>query len=90
MNIITNSKPRPILYWQNLTKEEQKEFDYTDKEDGSYFRYRNIVYTLADFLPAQHNKFKGWDGYLSDSFFSAILVSFSDDNDYVIVGTAYS
>ena len=32
---------------------------------------------------------KGWDGYISDSFFSGVLIKISDDNEEYQIGTYY-
>lgn len=54
MQIKTNGQARPVLYWYDLTKPEQVEFDYmkTDaaKEDGRFFRYKGAVYDLGEFV----------------------------------------
>lgn len=100
MNIVTNNQVRDILYWFQLTDREQSEFDYLDtetmRESASFFRYKNNVYDLGEFMRAEKiPEFEGWDGYSSDSFFSGILVKYPKDewgyiDDGVIVGHYYS
>lgn len=91
ITIKTNGRYRPTLTWEDLTPKEQKECDFTGKEYSSYFRYRNWVYTLEDFMRTNGNDtLNKWDGYLGDSFFSGILVKYSSCGDAVMVGTYYS
>ena len=97
MKIKTNHHFRPVLYWHDLTEAEQRENAdaYGESEDSSFFRYRNRVYDLCNFMHAEgytgrHELFPNWDGYHNDSFFSAVLVKFSDCGDAVKVGLALS
>ena len=99
--IRTNHKPRPVVYGFELTETERKEFDYLESIDDSQFiRFKGMVYDIGEFsriIPpgaprkqpteCQTIELQGWDGYLSDSFFSATLVKFVDDGESVIVGT---
>ena len=76
---------------QNTVK---KDFDWIDDsstaswDDELFINYRNSWYCLSDFM-SLHNKvynpnppdfMQGFDGYLSDSFFSGILIKLFDDN----------
>jgi hypothetical protein len=107
MNIVTNNVPRPVIDAWELTASEQEEFDYVNwpaieagEDSASFFRYKGQLYDLGEFtadygitrgsgLP---DEMKGWDGYMSESFFSAIVVKYvNEDGDWsVIVGTVYS
>ena len=78
IKIVTNNKTRPILYWEQLSKKEQGEFNFDMKEDAEYIRYRKQVYTLCDFTKCPPNII-GFDCALVDSFFSAIVVKFVGD-----------
>ena len=91
LTIKTNRRRRPVLSWEDLTPKEQKDFDFSAKEESSYFRYKDWVYTLEDFMRTNCNEsLSKWDGYLSDSFFSGILVRYEDGGYSVVVGTYYS
>jgi len=90
--IITNNQPRGLLYWEELTKEEQNEFGgvILNDEGVDFVKYKGTAYRLADFvvvpdLSAVH----GWDGVISDTFFSGILVKFTEDGEGVIMGRYY-
>lgn len=95
--IKTNNQPRSIIYGYELTEKEQAEFDYiNDIESAQFFRYRGNLYDLGEFMYIDRKReslpegFKHWHGYQSDSFFSGLLVKYTNDDDCVIVGTYYS
>lgn len=107
MKIITNNKPRHLIYGYELTEEEYRDFDYLG-EYGSdemqmeqFIRYKGELYYLGDFVRIEkpgesRNSFtvidfngnlKGWDGILTDSYFSGIVIKWADsDFESVIVG----
>jgi hypothetical protein len=97
LTIRTNNVPRPILDASELTLAEQAEFDYLDwaaleagNDSASFFRYKGHTYDLGEFQTTsrmpEFSPLRKWDGYLSDSFFSGIVVR-TDDDDQIIVGT---
>jgi hypothetical protein len=87
VKIVTNNHPRTILSWYDLTPAEQKEFDYLEEGEGSFFRYKNHVYDLGEFMRVDHTAISDkWKGYVSDSYFSGVLVRYTSDCDQVIVG----
>ena len=95
VTIKTNNKPRSIIYGYELTTKEKQEFDYLDDiESASFVRYKGQVYNLGEFLIITKNMpfyGSGWMGYLSDSFFSGLVIKYSPtDNETVIVGQYYS
>lgn len=103
--IRTNNVPRDVIDAYELTAAEREEFDYLDwpaidagTDGASFFRYRGQLYDLGEFsrdcgilrgsgLPAH---LSSWDGYSSDSFFSATVVRYVDNFERVIVGRVYS
>lgn len=99
LRIVTNHRPRDVLRWYDLTDKERAEFDYIDLEwkqdDAEFMRYLGSTYDLHDMergmggssMPEQ---FKGWDDYLSDTFFSGILIRWVDNGERVIAGRFYS
>ncbi len=100
MTIKTNNVPRDVVEAHELTEAERAEFDYLDWpaiEDGrgsaSFFRYKGEVYDLGEFEvwdnPASPTR-QNWDGFRSDSFFSAIVVRYVEDYERVVVGLALS
>ena len=99
VKIVTNNVPRDIVQAYELTEAERAGFDFIDwagVEEGTdsaeFFRYRGQLYYLESegrpaFAP-------GWDGYLSDSFFSGILFRFPvedgrPDYERIVIGRYY-
>ena len=91
LTIRTNNKPRPIIYWHELTEEQRKEFDFTSADGCSYVKYKSCIHCISEFMRVDGDSpLKGWHGYESNSFFSGTLVKFCEDTDYVIMGEYYS
>jgi hypothetical protein len=92
IEIITNNQERDIIYYFELNDEERAEFDYCNEFD-TFFRYKKETYHLGEFMTVQELRepaFNNWHGYCSDSFFSGMVVRYSEDNEHVIVGTYFS
>lgn len=106
MNITTDNVPRPVIDGWELTADERQEFDHLDwpaiwrgEDSAEFFRYKGQLYDLGEFttdygitrgsgLP---DSLKGWDGYRSDSFFSALVIRWADERlESVVVGLALS
>jgi hypothetical protein len=92
LEIKTNNIPRDILDGSELTLAEREEFAYLDwqaidsgTDSASFFRYKGETYDLGEFS-RDFGPFPTWDGYLSDSFFSGILVKYVENFERVIVG----
>ena len=100
IKITTNHVPRDIVYGFELSEKERQEFDYYDDEaldTAEFFRYKGQVYDLGDFMRIDGHddkEFASWNGYMSDSFFSGILVKWPRmdynpreiDTEHVIIG----
>jgi len=101
MPVVCNNVPRPIVDDYELTPKERSEFDYLNwaaiekgEDSASFFRYKGQLYDLNDFMVVPRNLpestiLKGWHGYISDSFFSGIVVKYCEDDDHVLVGRYY-
>jgi hypothetical protein len=94
ITIRTDGKWKEILYYWDLPAKWKKEFDWVNEDDGNmFFKYRGEYYALGNFMRFEYrdknlpSPFKGWDGYMSDSFFSGMLVKFDDSGDAVKVAT---
>lgn len=107
IRIVTNNVPRFTVDAYELTPGERAEHDYLNwpaidagEDSATFVRYLGHLYYLGDFtahygisrkarLP---DAFSGWDGYLSDSYFSGVLIRFPnpDDGDTVIMGRFFS
>jgi hypothetical protein len=101
MNIITNNVPRDIIDAWELNDTERKEFDYLNwqaieegNDSASFVRYRGDLIDLGQFMTTSElvgdNPLRGWHGYMSDSFFSGLIVRFTDDYESVVVGMYYT
>ena len=100
MKITTNHKSRDLLSYWDLTPKELKEFDYIEnmEEEGiaRFFRYRGSVYDTNEFMRIpdslhwQSEEIIKWHGYQSDSYFSGVLIRYSEDYEAVKVGFYFS
>jgi len=93
MNIITNNRPRPLACLLDLPEKVRAEFDYVENYDLSY-RFAQYLGCWYDVYDSQacgvgFDQFKGWDGIVSETFFSGVLFRFVGD-DEVIVGRYFS
>jgi len=92
ITVRTNHVPRDIIDAWELSEQEREEFDYLDwpaiergEASASFVRYRGTLYDLGEFMLPETHDLQCWDGYLSETFFSAIVVKYVDDGR-VIVG----
>ena len=94
MKIITNNHYRFTLDFHELTEAEQDDLRglYATIEESTFFRYRGHVYDLGDCMGIENAipAFSAWHGYFSETFFSSVLVKYSDDCESVKVGLALS
>ena|ERR1041385_776523 len=97
VTVITNNVPRDVVEAYELTPKERKEFDYIKwdliekgEDSASFFRYKGEVYDLGEFQALHDTRFPGWQCYISDSFFSGILIRYVEDYEQVVVGRFYS
>ena len=105
VTVRTNNVPRDLIDAWELTPAERADFDYlawdkieAGEDSASFFRYRGQLYDLGEFT-RDYGITKGaglpdhlsqWDGYASDSAFSATVVRIVDNGERVIVGRVYS
>ena len=100
MKIKTNNITRHLVYGYELSEKESSEFDYLTPDelnDREFVRYKGRVYDMGEFTRidkpvAQHPQRDGWEnwhGYISDSFFSGVLVRFLDDGESVVMATYF-
>ena len=100
VTVITNNVPRDIIDAWELTEAERKVFDYLNwdaiqkgEDSASFVRYKGELYDLGDFMRVGDMRpfDKKWDGYISDTFFSGILVRYYGmESEAVVMGRFYS
>lgn len=98
MTVKTNNQPRELLAWHELSPADANWFDYVDAEDRyspRFVRYRGDWLDVNEFEyigSVRPDLFPGrWDGYQSDSFFSGLLVRYTDPQcESVVVGRYYA
>ena len=99
MEIRTNNQPRLMLDWNELPSKMKDEFDEllgNDAIDADFVKYKNRYYFLGDFITTEYlpndDPRKEWHGYYPDSFFSGVVVEFTEDEgeDYVILGEYFA
>ena len=86
-----------VIGWDDLTTEQQGEFDYLDTDERQQYAdfvvYQDWPYDINEFMFVnKHSPFHAdmWDGYLNDSFFSGVLIRFTDSNETAKLATFIS
>lgn len=100
ITIVSNYQPRDVIDYRELEPKERDEFDYIDWDELSYngyshdfVRYKGQLYDLEEFQRPHiwAPVWNYWDGYMSEGFFSGLLVKFVDSSlESVIMGRYYS
>ena len=101
MKTITNNHKRLFKYFHDFTPKQQKEirsdYDWMESDEiecENWIEYRNRIYCLSDFMSV-HNKAynpnppdwqQGWDGYITDTFFGAVVIKLYDNPDVYTIG----
>ena len=72
----------------------REKFDWISVEETySFFKYKGELMHLSEFVTTNlycPTELRGWDGYLTDSYFSGIAIRLAEGNEEVIVGTFFS
>lgn len=94
MKIITNNHPRAMHAVADLPERAQADFDYVmgdDRYSPRLVQYLGHWYDVYDSQACGvgFDQFKGWDGIVSETFFSGVLFRFAD-GDTVIVGRYFT
>lgn len=97
VTIKSDKKWRNLIYGYELPKKWRKEFDYlTDEEfeTRNFAKYRGWYYDINEFSAINdrmgYAEFKGWDGIVSDSYFSGVVIKLSSDGEQYKIGRFYS
>jgi len=93
IKIITNHHWRNFLYGYELALKWRHEFNYLTDEEyaaNNFFAYHGYIYDTSEFMSTcgmpDDSPLKQWDGYRSESFFSGILVRYSENCEQYQVG----
>ena len=93
MKVYTNNHHRQLKYRHEVPEKILADyFDWLTEDMGGtdgFFCYRSRWYHVSEFMRFdQHAPFdKKWDGYISDSFFSGILIKLPEDCETYQVAT---
>ncbi len=94
MRIITDHKWKNFKYKDEVPQKLVKEYDWLSEDErfDGWIWYRKRLYHIDDFMKfTDQSPFsKPWHGYLSDSFFSGILIEISEDGEMYRIGTYIS
>lgn len=90
MQIVTNNKPRPMIYGYELSDKEKSEFEYMeDLEYETFVRYQGITFAVGDFMRLSDDSEEakqGWHGVYGMNAFCGILIKLDKDMEWVIMG----
>ena len=89
MKIITNNKPRQLVYGYELTDNQKSDFDYLEDIDGEQFvQYQGMIIHIGEFMrlsgDSEESK-AGWHGVHGLNAFCGVLVKLLD-NGRIVVG----
>ena len=98
LTVKTNNVPRDLISAFELSSAQysklREQFDYlTEDEFDStvFFKYRGQVYTLSEFMRTEGDLLaQGWQGILTDTFFSGIVVKIVESCERIVVGRCWS
>ncbi len=96
LTIKTDNKWKNLISGYELPKGKRKDFDYLTEEEldcRDFIKYRGVYYDLGEFMWIDNTfpeEMKKWDGYTLDSYFSGIVIKYSEDRDQVKIGTYFS
>ena len=94
LEIITDHKTRYTIDGYELSDSELKQFDYLENpRDGLFFRYRGQLYDIGEFMRVSEDSplaIAGFNGYMSETYFSGIAIKLSPDGESVTVARFYS
>ena len=89
---IDNERAELTTYWE-LPESRRQEFDYiehyVDDNEPRFFYAWGAWWDANEFTLAPSNlRAAGWDGYMADTFFSGLAITFleGDDDGFVRVG----
>ena len=98
--IITDHKWKQLKYGYEVPKSIIDNYDHLsdDENQDGWINYRDRWYHLSDFMSCHNTIYSpnnpwlkfGYDGYLSDSFFSGVLIKLDDSGEGYKIATFIS
>jgi hypothetical protein len=93
ITFISDCKEKLFLYRHEVPEKVLKDqFSHLDDiESDTFLKYRGYYYHISDFmLVAAESKLQPWEGYISDSFFSGVLIRLPEyKTETYIIGRYY-
>ena len=96
MEIKTNNEYQEIKYSNEVPQDVLDDYDWLEEEDKAigWVNHKDTWYHTSDFMVINktdpNQPFNDWDGYHSDSYFSGVLIKFSNCGDCAKMGTYMS
>lgn len=81
-----------IIYGAALTDSEKEEYDYLETEElesSQFFRYKDDVFWLGNFMRHEAksgDELEGWHGVYGTSHFHAYIIKLLEDGESVTLG----
>jgi hypothetical protein len=89
----TDHKWKQFKYDYEVPKKVLDDYDWLDEDEkyDHWIHYRKWWYHLSDFMRIDNNlPFDKWHGYMSDSYFSGVLIEISKCSEGYRIGRYYS
>jgi hypothetical protein len=91
VKLITDNKWKHFTYGYDVPKKVLKDYDHLDSSESTdqFLNYHGVWYHLSDFLYIDHAEsvpLRVWDGYYSESAFSAVVIRVSRDCESYQIG----
>ena len=93
ISIISNYHWRDLVYGFELPSKEAEEWkDLEDWEECTFVFYRGEYYldeftVIPERMRRDYPEMAKWEGYMSDSFFSGLLIRYSEDFEKYQIAT---
>jgi hypothetical protein len=86
IEFITNNRLREFKCYHDVPhKIRETHFDWVDVDSDMFVKYGGNWYTLSEFSTINGiENFEKWSGYISDTYFSGIVIKLVEDEGYVI------
>lgn len=88
MKIVTNNKPRQLVYGYELTDKEKSEFDYLEAlEYETFVRYQGMTFHISDFIRLSDDSEEakqGWSGVHGLNAFCGVLIKLLKGGQVVV------